>query len=211
MSAQPSEQEFECAICKDCYTKPCCIQPCQHVYCFDCLQNLCLSLDPYCPQCRCYIESTSPAPHIERLMSRCIINCSDCNNSVPASKMKQHKSICPAVQRMQQILTQSAPTVLGAQSNVPNRSTFFCPYCNKANLLRDQLIQHCSNDHHNDLKKVVCPICASMPWGNQNLKSSNFLRHLHTRHKFDYDTYVDFEQDDDAMLHLAVQASLDDF
>ena len=47
-----------------------------------------------------------------------------------------------------------------------------------------------------------------MPWGDPNQKSANFISHLNMRHQFEYDTYVDFKQDDDEMLQLALQASV---
>jgi hypothetical protein len=48
-----------------------------------------------------------------------------------------------------------------------------------------------------------------MPWGDPNQISVNFLQHLNARHKFEYDTYVDFDQDDDDMLRAAIAASME--
>ena len=73
---------------------------------------------------------------------------------------------------------------------MPNRSTFKCPYCPQANLDCKGLVEHCNSRHHRDRSQVVCPICSSMPWGDPNQRSINFIQHLNTRHKFEYETYV---------------------
>ncbi|BFZ19888.1 hypothetical protein BsWGS_22927 [Bradybaena similaris] len=208
---QATEDEFKCAICMECFTQPCRTHPCQHVYCLECVQNLHSQSNPHCPQCRCDIQCVMPARDVELQMSHCHILCTECNILVPALSLKQHRVVCPGVDRLKAAATQSVHRRAGAASSMgPNRSTFKCPYCDQSNLLCYQLIEHCNAAHSTCATKVVCPICASMPWGDQNLKSSNFIRHLNMRHKFEYDTYVDYDQDDDAMLQAALQASLQD-
>ncbi|KAL1429052.1 hypothetical protein MTO96_016791 [Rhipicephalus appendiculatus] len=44
--------------------------------------------------------------------------------------------------------------------------------------------------------------------GNPHQKSINFLSHLNLRHRFEYDTYVDYGIDDDDALQQALEASL---
>uniref|UniRef100_A0A0B7ANA3 Di19 zinc-binding domain-containing protein n=1 Tax=Arion vulgaris TaxID=1028688 RepID=A0A0B7ANA3_9EUPU len=169
------------------------------------------SLDTHCPQCRSDIQCLVPAVDVELRMSQCHILCSDCNMMVPASTLKQHKHTCPGVRRLKAV-TGCGIEMRGAASASsivpPNRSTFKCPYCDQSNLLCFQLIEHCNLLHLHCAKKVVCPVCASMPWGDVNMKSSNFIKHLNMRHKFEYDTYVDYDQDDEAMLQVALQASI---
>lgn len=36
----------------------------------------------------------------------------------------------------------------------------------------------------------MCPVCASMPWGNPSQKSQDFVSHMNLRHKFEYDVFV---------------------
>jgi RING finger protein 114/RING finger protein 166 len=47
-----------------------------------------------------------------------------------------------------------------------------------------------------------------MPWGVKDQVSSDFLQHLNTRHQFEYDTFVDYEQDEDEALKPTIAASL---
>lgn len=40
-------------------------------------------------------------------------------------------------------------------SNIPNRSTFACPFCGARNLDQQELVKHCMDNHRNDPNKVV--------------------------------------------------------
>uniref|UniRef100_A0A671QXS7 RING finger protein 166-like n=1 Tax=Sinocyclocheilus anshuiensis TaxID=1608454 RepID=A0A671QXS7_9TELE len=107
--------------------------------------------------------------------------------------MRSHISSCTKVQEQMANCPKFMPVVPTSQpipSNIPNRSTFVCPYCGARNLDQQELVKHSMENHRNDPNKVVCPVCSAMPWGDPSYKSSNFLQHLLHRHKFSYDTFV---------------------
>merc|ERR1712151_1444586 len=89
-----------------------------------------------------------------------------------------------------------------------NRSTFACPLCDERNLSRQGLLDHCSRAHAGAARAAVCPICASMPWGDPNYRSNNFVSHLQMRHKCDYDVLADYENDEDDTLRRVLEMSM---
>lgn len=54
-----------------------------------------------------------------------------------------------------QSLPRGSELVLALFSNIPNRSTFVCPYCGARNLDQQELVKHCMENHRNDPNKVV--------------------------------------------------------
>ncbi|KAL4235102.1 hypothetical protein ACF0H5_006740 [Mactra antiquata] len=134
--------------------------------------------------------------------------CHGCNNQIIVAEMNAHIENCDKIEKQINYFKPVKETAQQVPKNLPNRSTFSCPYCSLSNLDCNGLRDHCNEKHRSNRDHVVCPICASMPWGNRNQTSSDFIQHLNIRHKFEYDTYVDYGQDDEAMLQAAIQASL---
>ncbi|CAF1083729.1 unnamed protein product [Rotaria sp. Silwood1] len=89
-----------------------------------------------------------------------------------------------------------------------NRSTFQCPYCPTANFTVEHLCEHIEENHLDDDPRRVCPICATMPWGDRERVSTNVYQHILGRHRFNYETYVNYEQDEDTMIAEAVERSM---
>ncbi|KAF3815817.1 hypothetical protein GH733_016251 [Mirounga leonina] len=91
--------------------------------------------------------------------------------------------------------------------NVPNRHTFLCPYCPE-NFDQEGLGEHCKLSHSTNTKSVVFPICASMPWGDPNYRSASFIEHIQRWHQFSYDTFVDYDVDEEDMRCCSTPSSI---
>lgn len=61
--------------------------------------------------------------------------------------------------------SQGSELVLAPCSNIPNRSTFVCPYCGARNLDQQELVKHCMENHRNDPNKVVSGAGAGLGGG----------------------------------------------
>ncbi|CAH3174493.1 unnamed protein product [Porites lobata] len=204
--SEGAEENFSCPVCLEILENPISI-PCGHTFCRDCLSS-CenASGSSTCPVCRTSFNAHQKfnARDIEQQIYQSRGYCSGCNRRFPMSRLRAHRSSCSSLSTLPVAATrQPFPGVV-------NRSTFTCPYCYQSNLDNKGLLQHVNNNHKNEQQSVVCPICANMPWGNPHQKSGNFVQHLNLRHKFEYDTYVDFSSDEDAVLQQVLAQSLHD-
>ncbi|XP_042776794.1 E3 ubiquitin-protein ligase RNF166 isoform X1 [Panthera tigris] len=183
------------------------------LFCGECLQPCLQVPSPLCPLCRLPFDpkKVDKAAHVEKQLSSYKAPCRGCNKKVTLAKMRVHVSSCMKVQEQMATCPKFVPVVPTSQpipSAVPNRSTFTCPYCGARNLDQQELLKHCVDNHRSDPNRVVCPICSAMPWGDPSYKSANFLQHLLHRHKFSYDTFVDYSIDEEAAFQAALALSL---
>ncbi|XP_028324942.1 RING finger protein 166 isoform X2 [Gouania willdenowi] len=202
------EVRFSCSICLEVYHKPVSINSCSHTFCGDCLQPCLQVTSPLCPLCRTPFDpkKVQRSSCTEKQLSSLKAPCRGCSK-----KMRSHIVSCPKVHEQTSNRPRFLPVLSSSQKIpcfIPNRSTFACPFCGARNLDQHELLKHCMENHRNDPNKVVCPVCSAMPWGDPNYKSSNFLQHLLHRHKFSYDTFVDYNIDEEAALQTALELSL---
>lgn len=81
-------------------------------------------------------------------------------------------------------------------SQSPTLRTFACPYCQEDGLDEFDLRDHCNENHEQDRRSVVCPICVSLPHGDPTQVSRNFIGHLNLRHSYYTEDYMNPNQSD---------------
>ena len=160
-------------------------------FCSACLQECLKPKKPVCGVCRSTLAPGVRAVELERQIESTETSCHGCRKHFFLSKIRAHVATCPKYQNyiMEGVKATTKDASLLPRS-VPNRYTFPCPYCPEKNFDQEGLVEHCKLSHSTDTRSVVCPICASMPWGDPNYRSANFIEHLQRRHQFSYDTFV---------------------
>uniref|UniRef100_T1JKD4 Uncharacterized protein n=1 Tax=Strigamia maritima TaxID=126957 RepID=T1JKD4_STRMM len=201
-----------CSICLEIYELPHSIS-CGHIFCKNCLASYSGIVEPACPLCRKPFKSSSisKASDMESKIASSKTICTGCEKEISLLKYRHHQTSCEKLKtKAEGNPPVEFPTtvVKNTAIDAPNRHTFTCPYCGVQNFDTHGLRTHVNEKHMANPEGVVCPICASMPWGDASQTSANFVTHLNLRHKFEYDTLVDFELDDDAALQQAIQASM---
>lgn len=108
--------------------------------------------------------------------------CAECyeSNATSTRHTTQHAVQC--------ILTRSMIEVsYGSGSAVSPRQyqSFTCPYCNKKGYSETTLLEHVTAEHSesDSTMEVICPVCASSPGGEPNLKTDDLAEHLTLEHQ----------------------------
>jgi len=162
-----------------------------------------------CPICKAAIPEGRPNDEaFRKRVAEARIACS-CGESVPVLEAEEHS--CEHTKKRKLPQDSLPPSLPKAPAPAPNRSTFTCPLCGERNLSTAGLIEHCDKEHASQRGPVsaVCPVCLSMPWGDPNYISRDFLSHLRLRHHgCKYEEICDFEADEETMLRRAMEESM---
>mmetsp|Transcript_91640 Transcript_91640/g.144897 ORF Transcript_91640/g.144897 Transcript_91640/m.144897 type:complete len:263 (+) Transcript_91640:58-846(+) len=191
--------EFRCCICL-CAQEKVLLMHCSHRVCISCADCAGLKLCPVC--CKEVPKERQADAEFAELALNTRLSCA-CGIEVPLLEADQHDCEKTRVSTSSLLYHGKA-----AQKHV-NRSTFNCPLCQEPNLSRQGLLEHCQKYHLSAPARAICPICASMPWGDPSYYSNDFVQHLQLRHKCDYDVLADYNASEEESVRRALQASVD--
>jgi len=190
---------YSCPICKEVLPKRVQISPCNHEICQECSKHISKS----CPVCREAFQ-TSDLINLDKTQEYSSIKTScACGLTLPITAYSAHADECWVVQDENEKSKSNLLDKTKMKETV-NRVTFTCPVCKTSNLERAALVDHIVSQHPH--QKGVCPICVAQPWGDPNYVTT-LSSHLKLRHKYDYDTYTDYDKEDDAILRQVMEQS----
>jgi hypothetical protein len=195
------EERFTCAVCHSILTGPYSPDICQHVFCRECLFN-CFAQCKSCPLCRktYNFKNIRLDKKIENELKVRKFNCNTCGTKVKLCDLNEHNNVCDDTVSPKTATSMASSTDASSlASSSFDMTSFTCPYCSQSDLNFNALRTHCNYFHKDDTKEMVCPICASMPWGDPKQKSIDFIQHLNFRHAFEYENYLTFDGDEEIM------------
>ena len=209
MNINDIKDQYTCLICQNIYTNPIKIAKCGHNMCNDCINNYLLTqTNINCPMCRVPFQKSDIIldQNLNNEMNNKIVKC-DCGLMMPLNQYSAHSDNCSVVINKMQNEVKNKKIEINPNKIGKNRQTFDCTLCKEKNFDRVGYINHIQNRHPND--RGVCSICKCQPWGDPNYKT-HIYGHINLRHKFDYDTVVDYNDDEDQILQKVLAESLKD-
>lgn len=130
--------------------------------------------------------------------------CAECyeSNATSTRHTTQHAVQC--------ILTRAMIEVsYGTGSAVSPRQyqSFTCPYCNKKGFSETTLLEHVTAEHSesDSAIEVICPVCASSPGGEPNLKTDDLAEHLTLEHQRGGGSTFEFINEPSGIRHGGVR------
>lgn len=199
---------FQCPICQMIYNNPLKITQCSHTFCKKCIKELInTQKDNKCPICRVtfYDNELLSDDEMKNKINFEQYTC-QCGKTFPLSYYNTHYDECNVIKNQNEEIVKNN-LFKNAKPSV-NRVTFNCTLCSEGNFDRKGYIEHINKKHPN--ARGVCAICKCQPWGDPNYKT-HIKGHLELRHQFDYDTTVDYNNDEDAVLQQVLLESMKDY
>lgn len=207
ISENKIDSAYECPICQCVLTQPYEIAVCKHIFCKKCIESTVhfnKNKKFQCPLCKATFSKRElkADEKLEDEINTKTIVCT-CKKTLTLNEWNDHTSSCQ--EYLGGVDDNIKKTVVKDAKQTVNRSTFTCPCCAEKNLDREALIKHVKSKHKNE--QAVCPICVCQPWGDPNYVT-HLLGHLNKRHKFDYDTIVDYNNEEDEILNMVLMESI---
>ena len=213
MDINSIKDQYTCLICQNIYSNPIKITKCGHNFCKDCIFNY-INLkinnaqEVQCPICRAQFVTTNIVPddNLINEMNSKSYQC-ECGTTISLSQYSEHNNTCSSIQNKMNEEMKNKNIQIQPDKVQINRQTFDCTLCSQKNLDRVGYIDHIKKFHPND--RGVCSICKCQPWGDPNYKT-HILGHINIRHQFDYDTVVDYNNEEDEILKRVLLESMND-
>lgn len=131
--------------------------------------------------------------------------CAECyeSNATSTRHTTQHAVQCILTRSMIEV---SYGTGSGA-SSLRQFQSFTCPYCSKKGFSETTLLEHVTAEHTetDNAMEVICPVCASSPGGEPNLKTDDLAEHLTLEHQRGGTSTFEFINEPSGIRHGGVR------